>query len=118
MGRGLGDTKVTDVPWIARSRSHQVTYPQDLTERSEIEAQVLKLAREVTREVVAQGRWIERVAVTVRYRSFFTPTRISKLPSATQYVEDVEGAALALLDKFDLDRPVRLLGVRVELVND
>jgi DNA polymerase IV len=118
VGRGLGDTKVTDEPWIARSRSHQVTYPKDLVDRAEIESEVLKLAREVTREVVAQGRWIERVAVTVRYRSFFTPTRISKLPAATQDVADVERTALTLLAKFDLGRPVRLLGVRVELVND
>jgi DNA polymerase-4 len=101
---------------VPRSRSKQVTYPADLTERADIERHVADLAREVTAEVVGEGRVVQRVAVTVRTASFFTRTKIRKLPSATTDGDVVARAALAVLDGFPLDRPVRLLGVRAELV--
>ena len=56
------------------------------------------------------------MAVKVRYRSFFTPTRVMKLRGGpTTDLAEIERAALIVLDKFDLDRPVRLLGVRADL---
>ncbi len=51
----------------------------------------------------------------VRYASFFTRTKISKFPAPATDPEVVERAALVVLDRFDLTRPARLLGVRVEL---
>ena len=60
-------------------------------------------------------RLVVRVAVKVRTSSFFTRTKISKLPAPTTDPQAVERAALAVLARFELDRPVRLLGVRVEL---
>ncbi|HEY3004505.1 MAG TPA: DNA polymerase IV [Kribbellaceae bacterium] len=113
---GRGDDQVNAEPWVPRSRSKQVTYPADLTERADIERHVADLAREVTAEVVGEGRVVQRVAVTVRTASFFTRTKIRKLPSATTDGDVVARAALAVLDGFPLDRPVRLLGVRAELV--
>ena len=58
----------------SRSLSHQTTYPEDLTTRAEIEARLTELAAAVTKEVVAEDRWVERAAITVRFRSFYTPT--------------------------------------------
>lgn len=115
LAKGGGDTNVNAEPWLPRSRSHVITFPRDLTERAEIDAAVIDLARQTHAEIVAQGRVVTRVAVTVRTKTFFTRTKIRKLPS-----EDTDGAlitrtALDLLDQFDLDRPVRLLGVRLEL---
>jgi hypothetical protein len=36
LGRGVGDTHVTDVPWVPRSRSHETTYPEDVADPAEI----------------------------------------------------------------------------------
>ena len=58
---------------------------------------------------------VTRVAVTVRTKTFFTRTKIRKLPSAGTDAELITQTALQLLDQFELDRPVRLLGVRLEL---
>jgi DNA polymerase-4 len=115
LGRGIGDTHVTDVPWVPKSRSHETTYPEDVADPAEIAERVAGLARAVTREVVDQGRTVVRVAVKVRFSSFFTQTRISKLPEPTREPEAVAAAALRVLGRFELGRPVRLLGVRVEL---
>ena len=56
-----------------------------------------------------------RVAVTVRNSAFFTRTKIRKLPQPTIDPDVVVPTALRVLDLFELDRPVRLLGVRLEL---
>jgi DNA polymerase-4 len=115
LAKGGGDAAVSAEPWVARSRSHVITFPRDLTEHSEIEAAVVDLARQTLAEIVDQGRIVTRVAVTVRTKTFFTRTKIRKLPSAGTDPETITRTALDLLAQFDLDRPVRLLGVRLEL---
>jgi DNA polymerase-4 len=57
---------------------------------------------------------VRRVATTVRTATFYTRSRITTLPAPTQDGDTIAQAAVALLDRFELDRPVRLLGVRVE----
>jgi DNA polymerase-4 len=69
----------------------------------------------VTASVVAEGRRVTHVAVKVRTATFFTRSKISKLPSPTTDAAEVARVALDVLDRFELFRPVRLLGVRVEL---
>ncbi|TCC53154.1 DNA polymerase IV [Kribbella capetownensis] len=114
LGRGLGDTQVTDVPREPVSRSREETFPEDLVERAEVEEQLRRIAVEVTRDVVAEGRSIQRIWVKVRFISFYTPIKSRKLPEITQDPEVIAVTALVLLDKFELRRPIRLLGVRVE----
>ncbi|MCF6473320.1 sulfite oxidase [Nonomuraea sp. MG754425] len=72
------------------------------------------LAEQVTRDAVEAGRQIARVSVKVRTTPFLTRTRQSKLPAPTADAETVTRAALAVLGRHDLTRPVRLLGVAVE----
>jgi DNA polymerase-4 len=115
LAKGGGDTTVSAQPWVPRSRSHVITFPQDLTDRAEIEAAVLDLARQTLAEISDQGRVVTRVAVTVRTNTFFTRTKIRKLVTAGTDAELITMTALQLLDQFELDRPVRLLGVRLEL---
>ena len=100
---------------VAKGRSREITFTRDLADRSEIERQVAELARQVTASVVAEGRSVTHVAVKVRTATFFTRTRISKLDARSTDGEVVAARALVVLDRFPLDRPVRLLGVRVVL---
>ena len=115
LGLGGDDAGVVDEPYVPRGRSREVTFERDLTSRAEIEGHVTRLAIEVTESVVAEGRRVTHVAVKIRTPSFFTRTKIGKLVRATTDAADVVRHALVVLDRFDLDRPVRLLGVRVVL---
>jgi DNA polymerase-4 len=115
LAKGGGDTEVSAQPWVARSRSHVVTFPRDLTDRAEIDSAVIELAKVTLAEIVDQGRVVTRVAVTVRTKTFFTRTKIRKLGSAGNDQQAIVATALDLLNQFDLDRPIRLLGVRLEL---
>ena len=55
LAKGGGDTNVSAEPWVPRSRSHVVTFPQDLTDRAEIDAAVVDLARQTLAEIVDAG---------------------------------------------------------------
>ena len=115
MGRGIGSTEVTAAPRTRRSLSHQTTFATDLLERSAIEQHLIALAEHVTSDVVAEGRAIVRVAIIVRWASFFTRTREVKLAESTTDPAVVAAAAVGLLERVDTNRPVRLLGVRADL---
>ncbi|HEV7359590.1 MAG TPA: DNA polymerase IV [Mycobacterium sp.] len=116
LAKGGGDAQVSAEPWVPRSRSHVVTFPRDLTDRSEMDSAVTELARRSLDDVVASARVVTRVAVTVRTATFYTRTKIRKLAAPTTDPDVIVAAALRVLDLFELDRPVRLLGVRLELV--
>ncbi|APE19115.1 DNA polymerase IV [Mycobacterium sp. WY10] len=115
LAKGGGDTTVSAEPWIPRSRSHVITFPRDLTERAEMDAAIVDLAQQALADVVAQSRIVTRVAVTVRTNTFYTRTKIRKLDEPSVDGELITAAALRVFDLFELDRPVRLLGVRLEL---
>ncbi|ORW94300.1 DNA polymerase IV [Mycobacterium sp. IEC1808] len=115
LAKGGGDAEVSAEPWIPRSRSHVVTFPRDLTDRAEMDSAITRLARQALDDVLAGGRIVTRVAVTVRTATFYTRTKIRKLPAPTTDADTITQAALRLLDLFELDRPIRLLGVRLEL---
>ena len=59
-----------------------------------------------------------RVGIKVRYRPFVTVTRSLTLPGPTRDPEALADAAVSLLDRVERDRPVRLLGVRLEMADD
>jgi DNA polymerase IV len=116
LGQGISGAEIDTTPREATSRSHSTTFAHDLTDRTDIDAELTTLARRVAAEVV-DDRPAARVAVTVRTASFYTRTKIRKLASPTSSTDDIVNAALAVLDLFPLDRPVRLLGVRVEFAH-
>lgn len=115
LAKGGGDANVSAQPWVPRSRSHVITFPRDLTDRSEIDSAVVDLAKQTLTEIVSEGRVATRVAVTMRTNTFYTRTKIRKLPSPSIDAEIITPTALDLLGQFELDRPIRLLGVRLEL---
>ena len=115
LAKGGGDTEVSSKPWVARSRSHVVTFPHDLTDRAEMDRAIIDLATRTLDEIVAEGRTATRVAVTVRTSTFFTRTKIRTLAEPGTDPDTISAQALALLDDFELERPVRLLGVRLDL---
>jgi DNA polymerase-4 len=59
---------------------------------------------------------VTHVAVKIRFSSFYTPIKVMKLRGGPTTDLDVMAAtAHAVLAKFELKRPVRLLGARVDL---
>jgi DNA polymerase-4 len=113
---------VSAAPHVARGRGHERTFQEDLTDPATIREEIRKLVRELVEDLVKEDpRPILRVVVKVRSSSFFTSTHGARVEPPADLAEDpekttdaLERAALEALDLFDLDRPVRLLGVRTE----
>ena len=111
---GAGGADVSADRYMRRSRSRETTFQQNISERSQLENQLVALAGRVAADVADEGRPAARVAVKVRFAPFFTQTRSVTLPAPTKDAGEITTAALGLLDKFERGRPVRLLGVRAE----
>lgn len=119
LAKGGGDTEVSATPWVPRSRSHVVTFPEDLVDLDEMRSAITDLAQRTLAEVVEQGRVVTHVAVTVRTAGFHTRTKVRKLATAAAGITDaatVVDAALGVFERFDVDRPIRLLGIRLDLL--
>jgi DNA polymerase-4 len=116
LAQGAGDAEVTSTPHVPRGRSREVTFQQNIADPVELADQVRELARHVARDVAEEGRPAARVGLKIRYAPFLTKTRSITLPAPTADAAEIERAALEVFALLELDRPVRLLGVRVEFV--
>ena len=74
------------------------------------------LTARVVEDIDREGRPAARVGIKVRYRPFITVSRSLTLPGPTNDPDVLADAAVSLLDRVEHDRPVRLLGVRLEMV--
>jgi DNA polymerase IV len=115
LGRGEGSSAVDDTPWVARAHGRETTYQRDL-EPSEVEPAMRVLAEQVLDDLRVEERACARVHLKVRFRPFFTVNRSRKLAEPTWDPAVVADTAFALYRALDDDRPVRLLGVRAEMV--
>ena len=116
LAKGGGDTAVSAEPWIPRSRSHVITFPEDLTDRAEMDSAIERTRpQDPVPRWVEQGRIVTRVAVTMRTKSFFTRTKIRKLRGPDHRRIGGRRHRAGGLRSVRTHRPVRLLGVRLEL---
>jgi DNA polymerase-4 len=111
---GAGGTDVSADRYVPRSRSRETTFQRNITDRLELESQLVALAKRVAEDVAGEGRPAARVAVKVRFAPFFTHTRSVTLHTPTTDASEIAAAALGLLDRFEPGRAVRLLGIRAE----
>jgi DNA polymerase IV len=116
LGQGGGSAVVDDTPWVARAHGRETTYQRNLTTPDEIAAALRTLSDQVVDDIRREGRACARVHLKVRFAPFFTVTRIRKLAEPTFEAGVIAQVALELLQKLDDDRPIRLLGVRAEMV--
>jgi DNA polymerase-4 len=114
LARGGDYAPVVGTPYVPRSRSRETTYQADLSDWSQVRAEVAQLALRVAADVVAERRQVIRVGVKVRFAPFFTHTRSMTLDTPTIDAAAIADAAVEVLERFEDRRPVRLLGVRAE----
>lgn len=115
LARGEGSAEVHPEGWVARGRGREHTFQQNLTDPIEIASEVGRLARDVGHDLTRDRRRAIRVVVKVRFAPFFTNTHGVPIAEPTADPDAIARAAGRALAKFELDRPVRLLGVRAEL---
>jgi DNA polymerase-4 len=115
LGRGVDSSPVDPQPYVPRAHGREETFQADLEEWADVEDAARRLTRRVVADIDAEGRPAARVGIKVRFKPFVTVTRSLTLPAPTNDPEVLGAAAVELLGRVDRDRPVRLLGVRLEM---
>ena len=116
LGRGVSSAVVDDTPWVARAHGRETTYQHDLVTPEETGEAVRALAEQVVQDIRREARACTRVHLKVRFAPFFTFNRSRKLAEPTFDSAVIAEAALDLLRRLEDERPIRLLGVRAEMV--
>ncbi len=116
LGRGVDTAPVDPTPWVPRGHGREETFQQDLTDRDEVRAAVRRIALRVVDDIAREGRPAFRVGLKIRLRPFTTLSRSHRLAEPTSDPGTLAAEAVALLDRVEQDRPVRLLGVRLDMV--
>jgi DNA polymerase-4 len=116
IGRGVSDSAVTAEPWVPRAHGRETTFQEDLDDWGRIAEEVRALTRQVVKDIDNEGRPAARVGLKLRYRPFITISRSLTLQESTDDPDRLAEAAVSLLERVEKDRPVRLLGVRLEMV--
>jgi DNA polymerase IV len=96
-----------------KSESRETTFPSDVSDRAALGHTLDRLAAEVAQRLSRDGYAGRTVTLKIRLRPFRTHTRSRTLPEATGDPDVIRALARELLDAFELDAPVRLLGVGV-----
>ncbi len=109
--RGEDDSPVV-TEWEPKSMSRETTFQVDVRRRESLERTIRRLGEEVCADVDEEGCLVRTVTLKIRYYNFRTHTRAQTLPEPTDDHDLLLRTAVSLLDRFTLDRPVRLVGVR------
>jgi DNA polymerase-4 len=107
---GVGSERLS-MERVRKSESRETTYPEDVTDRQVLQDTVERLARSVCESLASNKRRGRTVTLKIRLRPFKTYTRSRTLADHTCDPEAVVATATELLDRFDPQVPVRLVGV-------
>jgi DNA polymerase-4 len=107
---GIGSERL-NMDQVRKSESRETTFHEDVTDRQVLHDTIERLARSVCESLASNNRRGRTVTLKIRLQPFKTYTRSRTLPSHTCDPERVVATARELLDRFDPQRPVRLVGV-------
>ena len=102
----------------AKSISHEVTFPVDVSDRDHLRSVLLNLTDQVARRLRRHDHLARTIAIKVRTSDFTTFTRRTTLDVPTDETDTIWQSASALFSRWDSQsttrgRPVRLIGVGV-----
>lgn len=109
------DPREVEPQRVEKSIGAEETFAEDLTEDSELNKELLRLAHKVAARLRAAGLSASGVSLKLRWRDFSVLTRSATLTHPTQSAPDLYRQAVRLLQNLGPRRqPVRLIGIRAE----
>lgn len=118
LATGASAQPIDPQPYVPRAHGRETTFQADLDDWDAIADEVRALTARVVTDIDAEGRPAARVGLKIRFAPFVTLTRSLTLPAPTNDRQALAEAAVSLLDRLEpqqRSRPVRLLGVRLEM---
>jgi len=116
MGNGKLERPIEVVSSEPKSIGHSITLPKDIYEREEITSCLLRLSEKVGRRARRYGHKGKKITLTVRYADFKTFTKQITLPVYTNDTGEIYCFAVAILDRINLRKSIRLLGISLSSI--
>lgn len=99
-----------------KSMGREVTFQKDTSSLYFLKETIAKLSKDVASQLKNSG-WAGRtITLKIRYYNFSTHTRSISLPEPVRTSREICSETTKLLSTFDLTRKVRLVGVRISLL--
>jgi len=108
--RGI-DERALEPRRVRKSESRETTFAADVRDRELMAETLGRLAKSVCEGLAGQRMAGRTVTVKLRLAPFRTFTRSQTLKQATRDPQLVASTGRALLERFELDAPVRLIGI-------
>jgi DNA polymerase IV len=109
--RGINDSPLI-THWEAKSISRETTFQKDIKDWQAIAKTLAMLTKEVLSDMQDSEYKARTVTIKIRFSDFETKTRAKTLTVHTDSEEEMRKAAFACLKRIDLNKRVRLIGVR------
>jgi DNA polymerase-4 len=110
--RGI-DARPLETSRQRKSESRETTFASDVSDTATLRETLDQLSRDVCVGLTQEGISGRTITVKLRLSPFRTRTRSQTLPQATRDPHSVAAVARELLGRFELDAPVRLVGVGI-----
>ncbi len=110
--RGIDETPLI-THWEPKSSSRETTFQKDVDDIKVIRRTLEELTREVTDDIRQRGYRGKTTTVKVRFSDFTTYTRAKTLHEHSDSFEEIREVTLDCLNRIEMKKKVRLLGVRV-----
>jgi len=112
LSRGL-DSRPVVPDRVAKSVSHETTFPRNITDHETLRAWLMELAGQVGRRLRRHEIRGRTVQIKIRYPEFRTITRSISLSEPSSSSEEIEKAVDELFARVEIENGVRLVGIGV-----
>ena len=109
--RGIDDSPLITY-WEPKSISRETTFQADVKDWQTIAKTLAELTRDVVADMAQHGYKARTVTIKVRFSDFQTFTRGKTMVGYSDSEEEIRKAAFSCLKRIELNRRVRLIGVR------
>ncbi len=115
---GIDDSPVISVPPEPKGIGSEITLPHDITNKDEIFKSLAILSEQVSLRLKKQNKYALTVTIILKDNLFKRSTHQKKIVNAIRSSEDILKIAKELYEEMKYDKPVRLIGIRLNNLVD
>lgn len=118
IANGIDDSPVISVPPEPKGIGSEITLPKDITNKDEIFKSLAILAEQVSLRLKKQHKYALTVTIILKDNLFKRSTHQKKIVNAIRNSEDILKIAKDLYEEMKYDKPIRLIGIRLNNLVD
>lgn len=115
---GIDDSPVISVPPEPKGIGSEITLPHDITNKDEIFKSLAILSEQVSLRLKKQSKYALTITIILKDNLFKRSTHQKKIVNAIRSSEDILKIAKELYEEMKYDKPVRLIGIRLNNLVD